>query len=354
MRWRVCVNLLALGLAGPLAGQGGLDHTPNISGDWVTAPGTVQFNFLHRFVRGPAPARKVSNFPTFLLATSVARGTLVGVSYSSNSTLAPAYPNEWEFFLRAQPLTQAGGFPVDVGAQVGWNLAADGADGELSLTRRAGPLRLLAVGRVLADPDASGAEFAYGGGAALRLTRHLALVGDVATLAERDAARGEKAAWSAGFAVAIPNTPHTLSLHATNTTTGTLQGASRGASRVRYGFEFTIPITLARYFGRRPAPVSPAAAAPGEAAAGPVAGALRATTMTGLRFTDGVLEIAAGTTVEWRNDDAVIHTVTADDRGFDSGDITSGRAWRFTFHRSGTYAYHCTTHPFMQGKVVVQ
>lgn len=358
MRWRVCVNLLALGLAGPLAGQGGLDHTPNISGDWVTAPGTVQFNFLHRFVRGPAPARKVSNFPTFLLATSVARGTLVGVSYSSNSTLAPAYPNEWEFFLRAQPLTQAGGFPVDVGAQVGWNLAADGADGELSLTRRAGPLRLLAVGRVLADPDASGAEFAYGGGAALRLTRHLALVGDVATLAERDAARGEKAAWSAGFAVAIPGTPHTLSLHATNTNTGTLQGASRGASQVRYGFEFTIPITLARYFGRKAppatAPATPGAAAPGLVPAGPVTGALTKSTMVGLQYAQPVLEIAVGTTIEWKNEDPVAHTVTADDNGFDSGLIESGQVWRYTFTRPGTYAYHCTPHPFMKGTVVVK
>lgn len=357
MRWRVCGWLLALGLGGPLAGQGGLDRSPNISGDWVVAPGTVQFNFLHRFVRGPAPVRKVSNFPTFLLGTSFVRGTLVGVSYSTNSTLAPAYPNEWEFFLRAQPLTQARGFPIDVGAQVGWNLAADGADGELSLARRAGPLRLLAVGRVLADPEASGAEFAYGGGAALRLTRHLALVGDVATLADRDAARGEKAAWSAGFTVAIPNTPHTLSLHATNTTTGTLQGASRGVARVRYGFEFTIPITLARYVGRRPAvgaPAAPDVPPPGEVPVGPVAGALRPTSMTGLRFVDGALEIALGTTVEWRNDDAVIHTVTADDRGFDSGNIGAGQAWRFTFTRPGTYAYHCTTHPFMQGKVVVQ
>lgn len=359
MRWRVFGCLLALGPAGPLAGQGGLDRTPNLSGDWVVPPGTVQFNFLHRFVRGPGPVRKVSNVPTFLLATSVARGTLVGVSYSTNSTLAASYPNEWEFFLRAQPLTQARGFPVDVGAQVGWNVAADGADGELSLARRAGPFRLLAVGRVLADPDASGAQFAYGGGAALRLTRHLALVGDLATLADRDAARGEKAAWSAGFTVAIPNTPHTLSLHATNTSTGTLQGASRGAARVRYGFEFTIPITLARYFRRAPVPPAPAPVAAGaepagEVPSGPVTGALLRTTMTGLRFAEGLLEIARGTTVEWRNDDAVIHTVTADAGGFDSASLASGQAWRFTFTRPGTYAYHCTTHPFMQGKVVVK
>ena len=99
--------LLSLGLAGPLAAQGALDRTPNLSGSWVVRPGTVQFNFLHRFVRSPGPVRKVSNFPTFLLATAFLKGTTIGFNYSTNSTLAPAYPNEWEFFVRAQPLPQA-------------------------------------------------------------------------------------------------------------------------------------------------------------------------------------------------------------------------------------------------------
>lgn len=49
----------------------------------------------------------------------------------------------------------------------------------------------------------------------------------------------------------IPLTPHTVSLQATNTLVTTLQGASRGTSDIRYGFEFTIPLTLRRYFGRR-------------------------------------------------------------------------------------------------------
>ena len=78
------------------------------------------------------------------------------------------------------------------------------------------------------------------------------------TLTHRDSVAGEKPAWSAGVHVAIPGTPHTLSIQATNTNTATLQGASRGTSQRRYGFEFTIPITLARYFGRRqPTPPPP-------------------------------------------------------------------------------------------------
>ena len=352
--------VLLAGLPGAVQAQGSLDRSPNVSGDWVVRPGTVQFNFLHRFVRSPKPVRKVSNFPTFLLATSLFRGTTIGVNYASNSTLAPAYPNEWEFFGRALPLTQAGGFPLDVGGQVGWNVAADGLDGEVSLGRRLGPARFTAVGRALSDSYTRNgkAQLAYGGGAALKLTRHLALHGDLVTLADRNTARGEKVAWSAGFAVAIPNTPHTLSFHAANTNTATLQGASRGAKQIRYGFEFTIPVTLARYFGRKPAPapVAPTAAAeaPGHVAGAAVTGTLFKSTMTGLQFAHPSIEIAVGTTIEWKNEDPVPHTVTADDNSFDSGLIDGGQVWRYTFTRPGSYAIHCTPHPFMKGTIVVK
>ncbi|MBL8978044.1 MAG: cupredoxin family copper-binding protein [Gemmatimonadetes bacterium] len=76
--------------------------------------------------------------------------------------------------------------------------------------------------------------------------------------------------------------------------------------------------------------------------------------MVGLQYAQPVLEIAVGTTIEWKNEDPVAHTVTADDNGFDSGLIESGQVWRYTFTRPGTYAYHCTPHPFMKGTVVVK
>ena len=76
--------------------------------------------------------------------------------------------------------------------------------------------------------------------------------------------------------------------------------------------------------------------------------------MAGLQFAQPVIEIAVGTTIEWKNDDPVPHTVTADDNSFDSGIIEGGQLWRYTFTRPGTYAYHCTPHPFMKGKVVVK
>jgi plastocyanin len=364
MRGMLLFTLLSGAGATGLAAQGGLDRSPNVSGDWLVRPGTVQFNFLHRFVTSPGPVRKVSNFPTFLLATSLRRGTLIGVNYATNSTLAPAYPNEWEFFARARPLTQAGGFPVDVGGQIGYNLASKGVDGEVSLARQAGPLHLVAVTRALSDPLTKGGspQFALGGGAAVKLTRHLGLQGDYVRLTRLNAAAGEQPAWSVGLVVAIPNTPHTLSFHMTNTNTVTLQGASRGAKLRRYGFEFTIPITLARYFGRKPAPAAPPVAtpgapapvAPGQVPTGPVTGVVSKTLIQGLQFAAATLEIAVGTTIEWKNEDPVPHTVTADDASFDSGMIENGQVWRYTFTRAGSYAFHCTPHPFMKATVVVK
>lgn len=356
------VALVLIATPANLAAQGTLERSPDISGDWVVRPGIVQFNFLHRFVRSPKPVRKVSNFPTFLLATSLVKGTMVGFDYATNSTLAPSYPNEWEFFARAQPLTQAAGFPLDVGGQVGYNLSADGLDGELSASRRLGPIGLTAVGRLLSAPEKAkaGPDVALGGGAVLRLTRHVAFMGDYVRLTDLAKSAGERAAWSAGLAVAIPNTPHTLSLHATNTNTGTLQGASRGAKQVRYGFEFTIPITLARYFGHRAKP--PAVAPAGEAAgsppglvpAGPVNGPVFKSGMNALQFNDATIEIAAGTTIEWTNEDQLTHSITADDNSFDSGNLESGQVWRYTFTQPGSYPFHCTLHPFMKGMIVVK
>ncbi|HKY96685.1 MAG TPA: plastocyanin/azurin family copper-binding protein [Gemmatimonadaceae bacterium] len=243
---------LAVAIAFPAAGnaQSLLDRTPNVSGDWVGVPGTLYFHFIHRFVASDAPQRKVSNVPTFLLAAGLPKHFLAGFNYSTNSTLAPNFPNEWELFARWQPLSEDFGNPVSVGGQVGYNNAAEGVDGELSVAKRIGPARLIAAGRALSDPFEKGnVRFAVAGGATFRLGQYVALAGDVGTMTDRDSA--ERVSWSAGVHIAIPLTPHTLSLHATNAPIATLQDASRGSSTIRYGFEFTIPLTLKRYFGKR-------------------------------------------------------------------------------------------------------
>jgi len=351
--------LAPLTTAARLAAQSLLDRPPNVSGDWIAPTGTVQFNFLHRFVASSAPARKVTNFPTFVIGAGLPKHTQVGFLYSTNSTLTPNYPNEWEFYGRWLPLSQDRGAPLDLGGQVGYNLAVKGLDGEISIARAMGPVRLIGVTRILDDPQGGNADVALGGGLVLRLQRYIALAGDLVTLTHRNSVTGEKPAWSAGVHVAIPGTPHTLSIQATNTTTATLEGASRGTSQRRYGFEFTIPFTLARYFGRRqPAPPPPAAPAappaPGDTSAAPPTGATVKASMKNIAFQPGRIEIPTGTTVAWTNNDAVQHTVTAVDRSFDSGNMAPGATWPHTFTKPGAYQFFCVVHPFMKGTVIVE
>lgn len=346
--------LVSLPLApAAVAGQSLLARSPNVNGDWIAPVGTIQFNFLHRFVRSAAPERKITSFPTFIVGTGLVGPTMAGFVYSTNSTLVSRYPNEWEFFARAVPLDQRRGAPLDVGVQGGYNLAVKGLDGGLTLGRRVGPVRLEGEMRLLSALDSGRtADVALGGGAVIRLGRYFALAGDVVSLTHRSAARDEKVAWSAGVHLALPGTPHTLSVQATNTNTATLEGASRGSSQTRYGFEFTIPITLSRFFGHH----APGGAAPAPAAATPAppsGGAAARVSIHELTF-PGRLEIAAGTTVTWTNDDPLDHSVTATDGSFDSGLIHPGASWSHTFTAPGTYAYACTPHPFMHGTVVVR
>ncbi|MHB1296668.1 MAG: cupredoxin domain-containing protein [Anaerolineae bacterium] len=86
----------------------------------------------------------------------------------------------------------------------------------------------------------------------------------------------------------------------------------------------------------------------------PEAGAEAAVSMSGSQFTPQTLEVAAGTTVVWTNDDSVAHTVTSDDGLFDSMELASGDTYSFTFDQAGTYPYHCSLHPNMIGEVIVQ
>ncbi|HEY4218705.1 MAG TPA: cupredoxin family copper-binding protein [Gemmatimonadaceae bacterium] len=225
-----------------------LDRPDNISTDWIGNSGTFYFNFVHRFSVSPPPERKVTNFPTFLIATGIDSKALVGVNYATNSALEARYPNEWEFFGRYAPVQQEAGAPFDLGGQVDYNLAVKGWDGEVSIARREGPVRLVGLTRLIADTlGGSASRFAFGGGGTVRLGRFLALAGDAVSLTKRD--NGETVAWSAGIHVALPNTPHTLSIHISNAGTSTLQGFTRGGHTRRYGFEFTIPLPLARFFG---------------------------------------------------------------------------------------------------------
>src|SRR5574342_234867 len=99
-------SLAALGPA-PLLGQSALDMSPNLAGAWTAPPGTLQFNFVHRFAVGPAPLRKVTNTPTFDVGYGLRSWATGGFTFGSNSDLVPLYPNEWAWFGRVAPLRRA-------------------------------------------------------------------------------------------------------------------------------------------------------------------------------------------------------------------------------------------------------
>ncbi len=71
-------------------------------------------------------------------------------------------------------------------------------------------------------------------------------------------------------------------------------------------------------------------------------------------FNPPSLEVAAGTTVTWTNNDGTGHTVTQDGGGFQSGKIDGGGSFSFTFDTPGTDAYHCEFHPSMTGEIIVK
>jgi plastocyanin len=59
------------------------------------------------------------------------------------------------------------------------------------------------------------------------------------------------------------------------------------------------------------------------------------------------------TTITWTNNGALPHTVTADDRSFDSGILKPGDSYTVAFDGRGTVTYFCAIHPEMRGSVTV-
>ncbi len=70
-------------------------------------------------------------------------------------------------------------------------------------------------------------------------------------------------------------------------------------------------------------------------------------------FDPASLTVPVGTTVKWTNQDSADHTVTADDKSFDSGKLGQGKDFSFTFSKEGTFSYKCTIHPNMVAKIIV-
>jgi plastocyanin len=71
------------------------------------------------------------------------------------------------------------------------------------------------------------------------------------------------------------------------------------------------------------------------------------------RFDPKVIEIKAGDTVTWTNDDNFTHTVEVE--GQDDHKVGQGESVEITFDEPGTYDYVCTLHSQdMDGTVIVK
>ena len=78
-----------------------------------------------------------------------------------------------------------------------------------------------------------------------------------------------------------------------------------------------------------------------------------AVTITDFTFAPGTVNVKVGDSVTWLNRGPTVHTATASDGSFDSGNMARGKSYSKTFTSAGTFSYICTPHPFMKGKVVV-
>jgi len=72
------------------------------------------------------------------------------------------------------------------------------------------------------------------------------------------------------------------------------------------------------------------------------------------------INISTGTTIEWINEDAAMHTATSGNPTsgangtFDSEILNIGDTYQFTFADAGNYEYYCILHPWMLGTINVE
>jgi plastocyanin len=86
---------------------------------------------------------------------------------------------------------------------------------------------------------------------------------------------------------------------------------------------------------------------------GAAAPAANLVTIGNFTFAPQVLTVKPGATVTWVNADDIPHTVAATDQGFKSKVLDTDGRFSVTFAKPGTYAYFCSIHPHMTGKIVV-
>jgi plastocyanin len=87
----------------------------------------------------------------------------------------------------------------------------------------------------------------------------------------------------------------------------------------------------------------------------PSTGGSATITIQNFSFSPAKVTVTPGERVTVTNKDAVAHTVTANDKKFNTGDIEPGKTVTFTAPSSpGSYPYICTIHQYMTGMLTVK
>jgi plastocyanin len=88
-------------------------------------------------------------------------------------------------------------------------------------------------------------------------------------------------------------------------------------------------------------------------ASAPTQAAGATVTVADMAFSPAATGVGLGETVTWTFRDAISHTVTSDDGFFDTGAVSGGASRSVRFPSAGSFAYHCSIHSMMRGRVSV-
>ncbi|MGW6156296.1 cupredoxin domain-containing protein [Streptomyces sp. NPDC055144] len=78
-------------------------------------------------------------------------------------------------------------------------------------------------------------------------------------------------------------------------------------------------------------------------------------TIKNFAFHPAKFEVSPGTKITVTNEDSATHTLTADDKSFDTGNLAQGESATITApSKPGSYSYICTIHPNMKGTLTVR
>jgi amicyanin len=83
--------------------------------------------------------------------------------------------------------------------------------------------------------------------------------------------------------------------------------------------------------------------------------ATKSVSIKNFAFRPASITVKVRSTVTWTNGDQAPHNVTSQRSGgpLRSPTLNKGNTYKYTFTKTGRYAYLCTIHPFMTGTVVV-